>query len=364
MKIRIAHFLGSLRIGGAEQHVVHLLNSLDPKKFDKYLILLNHKGRGFEKQLSSDIKLLSLGYRRRNFIHSYLKLISYLRFNKIMILHSHMYHANVPAAIAGKFARVPVLLTTEHGTNTWKKWHHHLIERILINKSVLKRVAVSEDIRSLRIKFDHVAPHKIICIPNGTYIPSYKADLIKPPKIIGSLGRLVPAKSYQILIEAVKHLRHLGYDMQLWIAGEGPERKYLQRYIQLLELSQHVKLLGEKNAGEFLKEIDIFSMSSVREGIPVALLEAMAHGLPVALTDVGGISEVIEDGMDGLLCPPSQPKALSGNITKLVNDPGLRKKLGTNAIQKIYHKYNMNKIISQYEFLYQSLLRNINKDII
>jgi glycosyltransferase involved in cell wall biosynthesis len=362
MKIRIAHFVGSLHVGGAERQVVSLLNSLNPEKFDKHLILLNHKNQGFENQLSSDIKLFSLGYRRRNFILTYLKLISYLKFNKIIILHSHMYHANVPAAIAGRFARIPVILTTEHGKNMWKKWHHHLIERILINQIVLKRIAVSEDIRSLRIKFDHVAPHKIICIPNGTHIPNYKADLSESPKIMGSLGRLVPAKSYQTLIKALKHLRDSCYDMQLLIAGEGPERPYLERYIKELDLSQHVKLLGVRNAEKFLKEIDIFSMSSVREGIPVALLEAMAHGLPVVVTNVGGVSEVIEDGMDGLLCPPSQPKALAENITKIIDDHALRTKLGTNAIQKIHDKYSINKIVSQYEFLYQSLLSDINMD--
>jgi len=349
MKLKVAHLIGALRTGGAEQQVVMILNQLDSRLFEKFVIVLNDKKfiNNLRPYLNQNVGYYSLGYRRGNAFWVALKLSHYLRKNNIDILHSHMYHASWVGAIAKLCFKNLIMITTEHGQDPWKKWHHHYVEKYIINRAANLRTAVSEDIRHLLIINDGVRPDKIICIPNGTSMPEYTADTARLPRVVGSLARLVEAKDFPTLFMAMRHVRERGYPLELWIAGEGKERTNLLKCIQELKMEHSIKLLGFQKADRFLKEIDVFAMSSIQEGLPVALLEAMSHGLPIVATDVGGIGEVIANEQDGLLSPPQDPLALARNIIKIVEDKKLRMHLGKNAKQKISDKYSIESTTAQ-----------------
>jgi glycosyltransferase involved in cell wall biosynthesis len=285
------------------------------------------------------------------------RLIKYFKENKIDILHSHMYDPNKIATITGNLAKVSCIVTSEHGKNLWKKKRHHLIEKHLIDRCVKLRIAVSKDIRYLRIKNDKIDPNKIITIPNGVGLPDNIQSKKRTPQIVGAMGRLVDAKDYYTLIDSLKIVRDTGIDLKLLIAGEGYLKEKLEKYVNKLELNKNVELVGFQKSDLFLKKIDMFVMSSQREGMPVALLEAMSFGLPVAATNVGGIKEVVQNNIDGLLSESKNPKAMAENIIRIVEDGNLRYRLGLAARNKVIEQYSIKKIADRYAKLYSKLYR-------
>jgi glycosyltransferase involved in cell wall biosynthesis len=356
MKVNIAHLIGTLGVGGAEQQVVSLVNQLSRDLFDKHVIVFRDVKDGFRNLLDKDVKSYSLQSRRRFTPTVILRLIKYLRKSKIDILHCHMHDPSKLGAITKKIALIPVIVTTDHGIPVKKSWYRHVVERVIINKTVCRRVAVSQQIQDFLIKRRGVRPENVITIPTGTIVPKYAADTKSTPRIVGAMGRLAKVKDYPTLFKAVKLVKEKGFDVELRIAGEGPEKDLLQKFIQGLNMSGYIKLLGLQKPHDFLKQTDIFVMSSIREGTPVALLEAMARGIPVVATKVGGIGNVIEDGKDGLLLPPQNPKALADNIIRLILNDQLRIRIGRNAREKIVHKYSMVSIATRYAELYKELL--------
>lgn len=361
-KINVAHLIGSLGGGGAEQQVVQLVNHLDPTIFNRNVIVFWDKTDGFKDRLDQNVRYYSLQYRRRFFPVGILKLISFLKKHRIDILHSHMYDPNKVGALIGKMANIPVIVTSEHGRNPWKKWRHHIIEKHLINRSVDIRVAVSDDIRQRRIKYDGVKPDNIIIISNGVTSPDYSKNTSPVPKVIGSMGRLVKAKDYPSLFKSVKLVNEKGYNLKLKIAGRGPLEDILLNLIHNLDMADVIELVGFQKPEEFLKTIDIFAMASIWEGLPVALLEAMSYGLPIVATGVGGILEVIDEGSDGLLSNPQQPVAMAHNIVQLIENKKLRRKLGINARKKIFRFYDIEKIADRFAKLYFQLLNTKSKN--
>ena len=358
-KINVAHLIGSLGMGGAEQQVVQLLNHLDESLFNKHVIVLWNKTTGFKKNLNQNINYFSLQYRRRYMPLGIGRLLLYLKSQKIDVLHTHMYDPNKIGAIVGRLAKIPVIVTSEHGKNPWKKRRHRFVEKQIIDKLTDKRIAVSKDIRFLRITKDGINPRKIITIPNGIPVNKYQAKINHNHNhkiIIGCLGRLIEAKDYFSMFKAVKILKEKSFNVELHVAGDGHLKSKLREYIFDNGMEDTIKLLGFKNAEQFFKKIDIFVISSIREGMPVALLEAMSCGLPVAATKVGGILELIYDGYNGLLSEPKQPEELSKNIETLINDPDLCIRFGENARNTIIEKYDIKKIAGRFGKLYLKLL--------
>lgn len=355
-KIKVAHLIASLQIGGAENQVALLLANLDLSRFEPHLITFKEIDGGFQNMLPDNVKRHCIQYRQRNAPVSLYRLYRILKEQEIDVLHCHMYHAGVKGAIMARLASVPVTLTSEHGKNTWKKWIHHQIERNIVSRLTACRVAVSEDIRQIRIQQDGVPADSVKIIPNAVDTDVHISNNTNAPRKLGAVGRLVDAKDYGVLLQAVKLLQDNGNDVTLRIAGEGDQRPKLEQLISKLELEKHAVLVGNQNVQNFLSEIDLFVMSSKREGVPVALLEAMAHGLPIVATQAGGIPEVITHEHDGLLCPISNSACLAENITVMINSENIRTELGNNARNKVVQSFGIESVIRQWEKLYESLL--------
>jgi len=355
-KVNVAHLIASLQIGGAENQVALLLSHLDSSRFQPHLITFKEVSGGFLKMLPEYVKVHCIQYRRRNAPISLYRLYKILKEQRIDILHCHMYHAGVRGSIVGWLASVSATLVSEHGKNTWKKPIHHLIEKQIVSRLTACRVAVSEDIRQIRIKEDGVPSNSVRIISNSVDTDVPVKDNKGIPRVAVALGRLIEAKDYPVLLHAVKLLHDRGYDISLRIAGEGDQRPKLERLISELGLEKQAMLVGNQNANKFLSEIDLFVMSSMREGVPVALLEAMAHGLPIVATQAGGIPEVIEHGHDGLLCPISDPKCLADKIIAMINSDNMRTEMGGSARNKVVRDFGIESVVHQWETLYESLL--------
>lgn len=354
--IRVAHLIGSLKVGGAENQVALLTFCLPSERFEVHLITFSEREGGFRTALPDHVRYFCMRYRRRFAPMGWWRLYRYLRNNRIDILQCHMYHASWPGAIIGRLAGVRVIIVTEHGTDLWQKRWQHMIERRVISPLTNFRVAVSEDIRRLRIAHDGVPANRIGIIENAVATDVPQAEPNRPVVVIGSLGRLVFEKDYPTLIRAVRILKENGRQVQAVIAGEGKERHTLQELIRSLDLEDQVKLLGVRPAADFFRDIDLFVMSSRDEGMPVALLEAMAHGLPIVATCAGGIPEVIRDGVDGVLCPIESPELLAQAIATMMDNRQLRCDCAAAARLRVVERYGIEQAGLQWQQLYRDLL--------
>lgn len=354
--IRVAQLIGRLSFGGAENQVVMLSNHLDRRSFERHVITMSESDKGFRNQLESDVRYFCLNYRRRKALVGFFRLYRYLRANHIDILHCHMYQAGLTGSLAAALARVPVVLVTEHGKNLWKNSWHRWVERNIVTPLIVFRLAVSEDIRQLRIHHEGIPAESIRLVKNAVDTTMIPGERLNRPAHIGALGRLVDAKDYGVLIRAMAVLRDRGFSLTLEIAGDGPEYDDLKSLVVEQQLEDSIKLSGFQDAGKFLERIDIFVISSKREGLPVSLLEAMAHGLPVVATRVGGIPEVIEDGKEGRLCEPENPDELAETIISLVEDRNLRLSVSRSARKKIEQNFSIQVLAEEMQSLYRDCL--------
>ena len=359
-KIKIVHVINSLNYGGAENQIVQLLNGLNPLRFEKHLVTFRNLETANSRALNPEIKRYIVKRRRWGDVGCIFRLYRLLKALKVDVIQAHMYQANLFAAIAGRLAGVPVVFTTEHGRNSWKKPIHHYMEKWIISPLVNMRVAVSRNIREVRLKSGDAPEDKITVIPNCVEIFE-KINKYETGKRlqIGTVGRLVPAKDYHTLIIAFNKLIEDGLNIDLVFVGDGSERSRLESMVQDLNISNCVKFAGfQEDIPAFLDKFDIFVLSSITEGIPVAMLEAMAMGVPIVATGIGGIPEVIQDNVNGLLVECRNPEMLAGAIKQLIDDNSLREKIGRAGREKIKCSFSREAICNQYEQLYVDFLRN------
>ncbi len=309
------------------------------------LVLNKMKGGGFEL---GTIKTL------RNIIKD----------RKIHVLRTHQYHANLYGRIAGILAGVPVMVPSFH--NLYRsperpKFHRRVLNYILgVLSDAL--VAVSHTIASDIIKYDRVNSHKISVIYNGVAVDNFiidvsktearrKLDLPENMTIIGSIGRLTEQKGHSELIEAALRIENVC----IAIAGDGPLKDDLRKRAESLNV--HCILTGELSPGYvpiFLRALDVFCFPSLWEGLPSALVEAMAAGLPVVASDIPPHREVMGDS--GLFATPADPDSLLKELNRVVNDESLRNQYSEKARERA-KKFSIENTVEAYERLFDTLLQ-------
>jgi glycosyltransferase involved in cell wall biosynthesis len=358
VEIRVAHVISGLRVGGAERHLVNLLNTLSCDYKSCIFVGAQPEGPTFHDDLDSDIEQYQVRIRRRNLPVGIARLATLLKKAKINVVHTHMYASNLYGSLAAALAGVPVVVTSEHGENPWKRSYQRLIERYVISTIADARFCVSPRILEIRRDRDGVPDSKLKLMVNGTVLPKKKAsDSANPVPVIGAVGRFIPAKDYPCLLHAVAELRSRGHEFQLYILGDGPDFASVQDLVTDLGLESIVSLPGMVSDMEsWYRRCDIYVISSMREGLPVALLEAMAHRLPVIATDVGAIAETVRDGEGGLIVPPGEPESIANALARLLDDPDLRDRLGKGAHRRIKDHYSVDKVAQLHEATYRQLL--------
>jgi glycosyltransferase involved in cell wall biosynthesis len=260
------------------------------------------------------------------------------------------------------------LVTTVHG------WVQHTRRTPLyyaIDKLCLRRydevVCVAKDLYEECLKIG-IAPPRCHWVHNGIDTEQFRRH--RPIRevrgqhwhpssvqVIGAMGRLSEEKGFDILIRAVAHLLNQGFDLELWIAGEGGQRNHLQSLIDRLQTSQRIKLLGHvDDAQAFFESLDIFVLSSVREGLPNVLLEAMALEVPVVATRIAGIPSLIQHDKNGLLVEPANLFALTEGLRRLLGDQPLRKRFSREGRQTIEGSFSFERRMRRIAGIYDALL--------
>jgi glycosyltransferase involved in cell wall biosynthesis len=221
-------------------------------------------------------------------------------------------------------------------------------------------VTVSGNAADVARRTERVPPQKLRLIRNGIDLtdftpPRRPADSVKRAIHV---ARLNVIKDQGTLLHAVRLVVDKVPDFRLDIAGEGEERQALECLRDKLDLAEHVRFLGERSdVSSLLAQSGLFLLSSIGEGLSLTLLEAMASGLPVVATHVGGNPEVVVDGHTGLLVPARSPVELAGAILSLISEPERARRMGTNGRRRVEAEFDMKRVASRYEELYRTLLQ-------
>jgi glycosyltransferase involved in cell wall biosynthesis len=242
----IAQVIGDLRIGGAERLFVDLVNSLEAESAFVVLLNASEVSLDLSDALSTSITVLRAPVRRRTFYVDVPKLAMLLRRLQCDIVHTHTFWSNLYGSAAAALAGVPVIVTSEHGRNEWKRPWHKWAESSVISRFADRRLCVSKDILARRRDIDGVPAQKLVLMPNGTRVPEMSEERHLDRMIIGSVGRLVPEKDFPTLVAAVSGLRKAGHDCYLEIVGEGSARGEIEAAICAEGLSDRVSLVGSQ----------------------------------------------------------------------------------------------------------------------
>lgn len=272
--------------------------------------------------------------------------------NGFNLIHSQTRVAQVLGAIVCKITDIP-LVTTCHGFYEYQR----LSRRFFPCWGDLV-IAISKSVSDHLIEDFHVSPEQVIQVYNGIeldrYIPenNIKDELLmeriglkKGQIVIGAVSRLVAIKGIKYLIHAFSKVYSKYPDTRLLLIGNGPERQNLEKEINELGISHKVFMISEEKTPleKYMFIFDIFCLPSLKEGLGMSLMEAMAAGRACIASDIAGPAELIENGVNGILLPPADEGALAGAILRLVQDKALRATLANNARQKAFDNFSIDK---------------------
>lgn len=379
----IAHVLYRMDTGGMERIVVSLVNATHDH-YRHALICLEGFSAFREYIEPADVPCLALHKKPGKDWGCYLRLWKALRNLKPDMVQTYNIGALDVAPIA-RLAGVRRVIHAEHGRDAadprGESRKYRILRRWLL-PFIDRYLAVSGDIHSWLIEKIGIDPSRVAYIPNGVDITGFAPCLKKKAArtllgtfagpgtlLIGTVGRLDPVKDQTGLVAAFHRLcellpREREY-LRLAIIGEGPQRSVLEKQVACLGLAAQVCLAGNRNdVPALLAEFDIFALSSIAEGMPVTLLEAMAVGLPVVATAVGGVGEVVSDGMTGALVPADNPQALATALANYVLDETLRVQHGRAGRERAVNQFSLQTMLSAYTTLYDGLLNHTHQQTI
>ena len=281
------------------------------------------------------------------------------------ILHTQLFHANIAGRIIGKLAGVPYIISSIRNNKFKNNLRYKAMA--LTDKLTDVTTVVSGNAADDMINAGALSEERAKVLYNGLdveeFLSSINTDnledelkLEKEVPTIISVGSLTEQKGYDVLMSALNILDDKGYNFNYIIAGEGNKRDFIESKIAEYDLSNKVKLLGRRDDVSSLLSIsDIFVLSSKWEGLPGVVIEAMAEGLPVIATNVGGVNEIIDDGKDGFIVQPNDPEAIANKIIDVLNLSEKEKDLlSENARNKINNKFHVDIMVKNYEELYDS----------
>jgi sugar transferase (PEP-CTERM/EpsH1 system associated) len=369
----IVHVLYRLDTGGMERIVVSLINATRDR-YRHAVIALTGFGVLRGEIENAVTACLSLEKKPGKDWPCYFRLWRVLRALQPDLVQTYNIGTLDLAPIV-KLAGVRHLVHAEHGRDAadpegknprylrLRRWMAPLIDRYVAVAPDL-RDWLTDRARIRRSKVAYVANGIDVArfnLPRGESVPRRKLGDFAPPGtvLVGHVARLDKVKDQAGLISAFKLLladaRHV--DCRLMIAGEGPQRGELERQITELDLAGSVRLLGDRDdVAELLTECDVFALSSIAEGMPVTVLEAMAARLPVVATDVGSVARVVEDGVTGTLVPAGDPHAMGEALRTYVANATLRRQHGEAGCARVSAQFSLGAMVTAYVTLYDGLL--------
>lgn len=347
--LKTVFLLPVLDIGGAERVVLRTAAGLDRRRFDPTILAFcRGTGRLAAETQASGVPARFLRERNARSPLLVWQLFRWLRRHRADVLVSYMFHANITARVVGRLAGVRRIICSERVVGWESK------ARIAVNRATVRLADAVTTNSMAGVSFWAerlgLPPSRVRLIYNGvdTRLFQPRAVTLGEPVTIGTLARLHVANDHETLLAALARLASM--DLPTWrclIAGEGNEAPRLQQVCREAGLSDRVTFLGHRSTpAEFLRKLDIYVQPSLVAGMSNAVLEAMASGLPVVATNVGGTSEVVQNGATGLMVPPGDFEAMGKAIASLVAAPDIRASLGRAARARVEERFSLDRMVS------------------
>lgn len=365
---RILFVSTSTTVGGAEKTLHALATLVDPKRHQVAgIVSLKPEGEYARRLRAQGHKVESLGLAGAPSLGDAKRLAAIIARERPDLVHAVMYQAIQLCRLAKPKVPFDFKLVSSPRVHyrTRPAWTL-LVDRALKGRDDLL-IAECEASRRFLVGRLGYAPGKVKTILNGVDLAGWPSSKVERQKrrlelrlgaddlLVGAVGRLDEQKGFSALLGAMTRLKNT--PLRCAVLGEGPQRKSLEAMIRRHELEKHAWLLGERGEiSSWLSAFDLFCLPSRWEGLPNALLEALALGLPVVASAVDGVPEVVTDGVTGLLVPPERPDLLAKALRRLAGDPALRASLGGAARALIAEKFTVRRMIANYEAAYAEVL--------
>jgi glycosyltransferase involved in cell wall biosynthesis len=364
---RVLYFITELNVGGAERALARLLVGLDRGRFTPSVACLYGSDSTVADQIRAlDVPVVDLGMSHKWRFDALGRLYLLLRDERPAILHTWLFHANIPGRMVGRLAQVPIIINSERTMGMESRLRYRLNR--MTHSLVDRVVCVSPKVADFVVGQVGIPRHKVVVIPNGVdladfaYLPDklaaraalgLSACRSADRLVLGTVARLQPVKRLDVLLRALVWLG----SAHTVIVGYGPEERRLKALAEELGLQERVHFVGpQRDVVPWLAAMDVFVLSSDWEGMPNAVLEAMACGLPVVATSVGGTPDVVVDGGTGLLVPPRDSLALADALRALAADADRRRGMGIAGRQRVVLCFSAERMVARTEALYEELL--------
>ncbi len=382
-KVRICRIIARLNIGGPAIHTILLTKLLSSDRFDSTLVTGQVAPTEGDMAYLAEEKGVSPQYipelgreiHWRNDLISLWKIYHLLHRLHPTIVHTHTAKAGMLGRLAAKLAGVPIIIHTFHG----HVFHSYFSPRktrffLWIERTFAKFtdaiITVSPKQREEILSYQIGQPEKVHTIGLGLELQEFvncegfrgklRQELNVDPAtpLIGIVVRLAPVKGLTYFLEAAKQVLETHPGAEFLIAGDGELRDALERYTNTLQIHAHVHFLGfRRDLPEIYADLDLVVLSSLNEGLPVALIEAMAAGKPVVATQVGGVGDLVQHNKSGVLVPAKNSRALAAGMLRILALPAHeRETMGQIGRESVYPKYHIDTLVKNIESLYKELL--------
>jgi glycosyltransferase involved in cell wall biosynthesis len=359
--MKIIQILPSLELGGMERLAIDLARQQIAEGHEPSIYCTGHPGQFAPEAEAANVPVHSFG-KTTGFSPRLIRdLVLRLRVDRPDVLHAHNALALHYAIAAAFLARVPVVVNTRHGgNNNWDPHCERIWRQALRWTDAL--VFISEAVREFYVARDRLSTRRTSVIYNGIDLDRFASRPAHPSRArptfrIGTVGRLVPAKDHVTLIRSFAIVSAAMPSAELHIVGDGPCRMALSQIAASLGLTNRVFLHGASlDVPGFLSTLDLFVLSSIEEGLPISLMEALAAGLPVVSTRLPGLTELAPEHVVAGYCAPAQPESLAAEILRVANRldlPAFGK-----AAARWAQRFGIRETWHQYESLFELILAN------
>jgi glycosyltransferase involved in cell wall biosynthesis len=351
--------------GGAEVVVSCLAAHLDPTRFQATVGLF-HPGFLADRCRQAGVRTRFVPIRGAFDVGWFHRAWRVVRQERVALVHAHEFTANTYGTAVARLAGIP-LIATVHGKSYYpERLKRRAAYRLVSRMSTM--VAVSHDLKRFMVRQLGIAPDRIRVIHNGVepHVPAAPGDvercraelgLRRDEQVVGTVASLYPVKGHTYLLEAVGAVLEACPRTTFLLIGQGELQRSLEAEARSRGYGGRVRFLGfRSDVSALLDLMDVFVLPSLSEGLSIALLEAMAAGVPVVATDVGGNGEIVLDGETGLLVPSRNAAALAGAVIRLLTDAGQATEFGRRGLRRVGEHFSLGAMSNEYTRLYEHCL--------
>lgn len=366
-KLRVVTMIDVLSpTGGAERLAAQITKRLDPARYDRTICVTRRaKEPALSEVQEAGVRVLQLRRGSKVALWEWRPLLSLLRRERVDVVHTHQFGSNVWGSLLSRLAGVPAIVAHEHTWSFEGQRLRRLLDREIVGRYADVVLAVSREDRRRMVEIERIDPGRIRYLPNG--IPPLPAPAARDVRaelgidrdavVVGTVSVLRPQKALEVLLNAIVVLKPQFPQLKVIVVGRGPERDALEALAGELGLNEVVEFLGLRtDVPDLLRIFDVAVSSSDFEGSPLAVMEYMAAGRAIVATAVGGVPDLIEDGVHGLLVPRREPEALAAAIATLLHRPDLRARLGAAAQERQRREFDLDVMVDRVELLYEELV--------